>query len=287
MVHTHDGIDWPGRLAALRRGDALDAPALRGVAERLVGLVGAGATVADIGSGAGGMSAALAGALAERGGGRVVLVDAVPELLEAAVREATSKVEVVTLQVDAASPELGNLLSDVDVVWASRVVHHLPDQLKGIAGLAGLLARGGWLALGEGGLGTRCLPWDVGVGEPGLGDRLAAAQTAWFADMRASMPGATRLPMGWTRALAEAGLVDVSSFSYLTDRPAPADALVRQSVVDWLAWCAGVAAERLSREDQDAIVRLLDPDDPAYVGARDDVFVLSASSVHLGRKPSG
>jgi hypothetical protein len=102
--------------------------------------------------------------------------------------------------------------------------------------------------------------------------------------MRAEMTGAVRLPVGWTRALADAGLVDVSSFSYLTDRPAPADDLVRQSVVDWLSWCSGVAAERLSGDDQDALVRLLDPDDPAYVGARDDVFVLSASTVHLGRK---
>lgn len=289
MAHTHDGIDWPSRLAALRRADQLDGPALHEVAERLVGLVPAGATVADIGPGAGGMSAAMATALAEGGGGRVVLVDAVAELLaaaEAAVREASGKVEVRTLQVDAASPELGTLLSDVDIVWASRVVHHLPDQRKGIAGLAGLLAPGGWLVLSEGGLGTRCLPWDLGVGEPGLGDRLAAAHDAWFADMRENMPGSVRMPVGWTRALADAGLVEVSSFSYLTDRPAPADELVRQSAVDWLAWCAGAAAERLGGEDQDAIIRLLDPEDAAYVGARDDVFVLSASTVHLGRKPS-
>jgi SAM-dependent methyltransferase len=288
MAHTHDGIDWPSRLAALRRADELDGPGLAMVAERLVELVRDGATVADIGPGAGGMSAALATALAKRGGGRIVLVDAVGELLsasEAAVREAgASMIEVTTLQVDAASPDLGKLLSNVDLVWASRVVHHLPDQRKGIAGLAGLLSPGGWLALSEGGLGTRCLPWDLGIGEPGLADRLAAVQNAWFADMRAEMTGAVRLPVGWTRALADAGLVDVSSFSYLTDRPAPADDLVRQSVVDWLSWCSGVAAERLSGDDQDALVRLLDPDDPAYVGARDDVFVLSASTVHLGRK---
>ena len=287
MVHTHDGIDWPSRLAALRRADELDAPGLRTVAERLVGLVRDGATVADIGPGAGGMSAALASALAERGGGRVVLVDAVAELLsaaESAVREAAGGIEVQTLQIDAASPDLGDLLSNVDLVWASRVVHHLPDQRKGIAGLAGLLAPGGWLALGEGGLGSRCLPWDLGVGEPGLADRLSAVHNDWFADMRAGMPGATRMPVGWTRALTDAGLVEVSSFSYLTDRPAPSSELVRQSAVDWLAWCAGVAAERLSPADQDAVVRLLDPIDPAYVGARDDVFVLSASTVHLGRK---
>jgi SAM-dependent methyltransferase len=289
MVHTHDGIDWPSRLVALRRADELDAPGIRTVAERLVALLGDGATVADIGPGAGGMSAALASVLAARGGGRVVLVDAVAELLsaaESAVHEAAGGIDVRTIQVDAASPELGDLLSDVDLVWASRVVHHLPDQRKGIDGLVGLLAPGGWLALSEGGLNTRCLPWDLGIGEPGLADRLSAAHNAWFADMRAAMHGATRMPVGWTRALTEAGLIDVTSFSYLIDRPAPGSDLVRQSAVDWLAWCAGVAAERMSRDDQDAIVRLLDPTDPAYVGSRDDVFVLGAATVHFGRKVS-
>jgi len=56
-----------------------------------------------------------------------------------------AQVQVRTIQVDAASPQLGDLLSDVDLVWASRVVHHLPDQRKGIEGLVGLLTRaGGW-----------------------------------------------------------------------------------------------------------------------------------------------
>jgi SAM-dependent methyltransferase len=290
MVHTHDGIDWPSRLAAMRRGDQLAAPTMRTVAERLVEPLRDGATVADIGPGAGGMSAALATVLAERGGGRVVLVDAVAELLaaaESAVRAAAGGIEVEIIQVDAASADLGAQLSNVDLVWASRVVHHLPNQYKGIVGLVGLLAPGGWLAIAEGGLSTQCLPWDIGVGEPGLADRLSVAHLAWFADMRAAMPGVTRMPFGWTRALTEAGLLDVTSFSYLTDYPAPASELVRESVVDWLTWCAGVAAERLKGDDQDALVRLLDPNDAAYVGARDDVFILSADTVHLGRRASG
>src|SRR2546423_395882 len=134
MAHTHDGIDWPSRLTAMRRGDELAAPGNRTVAERLVELVRDGATVADIGPGAGGMR-------------------------------------------------------------------------------------------------PGCLPWEGGGGEPGLVARLAAAHTAWFADMRASMPGAPRLPVGWPRALADVGLVEVSGFSSLPDSPAPASELVRQSAV--------------------------------------------------------
>ncbi|HEU5472555.1 MAG TPA: methyltransferase [Actinophytocola sp.] len=321
--HTHDGIDWPGRLAAMRRSDELGAQAIGAVAERLVDLArdrGTGAArgvggpdagersagagdadgadrdlvVVDVGSGAGGMSAALAAALVGRGGGgRVVLVDAVPELLEASAAHVeqviggSDQVEVSTVRVDAASEELPELISDADLVWASQVVHHLPDQRKGIEGLVRVLAPGGWLALGEGGLPMRCLPWDVGVGEPGLGDRLSAAQTAWFAEMRATMPGVTRLPVGWTRAIADAGLTEVSSFTYLIDHPAPPSELVKQSVVDWLAWYTGAALDRLGEADQIALARLLDPVDPAFVGARDDVFVLRAATVHLGRKTSG
>lgn len=294
MTHTHDGIDWSSRLAAFRRRDELEESALRAVAERLVGLAPERATVADIGPGAGGMSAALATAMAHRGGGTIVLVDAVPELLAAAAEQvrgtiagAPAPVEARTIRVDAASDDLPDLLADVDLVWASRVVHHLPDQQDGLNRLVRVLAPGGWLAICEGGLGTRCLPWDLGVGEPGLPDRLAAAHDAWFAAMRAGMPGAVRLPVGWTRALTDAGLVDVSSFSYLIDLPAPASDEVRRSVVDWLAWNAGVAADRLGQDDQAALVRLLDPEDPAFVGARDDVFILTASTIHLGRKISG
>ncbi|HEV2781386.1 MAG TPA: methyltransferase [Actinophytocola sp.] len=294
MTHTHDGIDWPSRLAAFRRIDELQEPVMRTVAERLIELTPARATVADIGPGAGGMSTALAMAMGKRGGGTVVLVDAVPELLSAsaeqvrrAVTSLPEQVDVRAIRVDAASDELTSLLSDVDLVWASRVVHHLPDQQDGINRLTRLLAPGGWLAISEGGLGTRCLPWDLGVGEPGLGDRLEAAGAAWFADMRSGMPGSVRLPVGWTQALADAGLVGVSSFSYLIDLPAPPSERVRQSVVDWLSWVAGVAAERLGEADQAALVRLLDPDDPAFVGARDDVFILTASTIHLGRKISG
>ncbi|MFL6145205.1 MAG: class I SAM-dependent methyltransferase [Labedaea sp.] len=288
--HTHDGIDWTTRLSAMRRADEIDADVHHAIAERVVGLVGAGATLVDIGPGAGGMSAMLATALIKAGGGRVVLVDAVPELLEAARSHVglavagVPGIEVSAVQVDAASDALPDLVSGADLVWASRVVHHLPDQQQGIAGLVRVLAPGGWLALSEGGLGIRCLPWDVGVGEPGLADRLAAVHDAWFADMRAGMPGAVRMPYGWNTALANAGLVDVSSSTYLTDRPAPAPEVVRQSVADWLSWYAAMAGERLNQLDQIAVSRLLDPVDPAYVGARDDVFILRAATVHLGRK---
>lgn len=290
-THTHDNIDWPARLSSLRRADELDAPFDRDVADRLVDLLDADAkpVIVDIGSGGGGMSVAFARALAARGGGRVVLSDAVDELLEPAtalVRDAAagSTVEVDAVRADAASDQLADHLPPADLVWASRVVHHLPDQQAAIDGLARVLAPGGWLALSEGGLATRCLPWDLGIGEPGLGNRLTAARDNWFVRMRADMPGVRSLPVGWNKALEAAGLTGVFSFSYVIDHPAPAPEAVRLSVVDWIAWMSGVGEDELSRTDRETIARLLDPGDDAYAGARDDVFVLGASTVHLGQK---
>lgn len=290
-THTHDNIDWPARLTALRRADDLDAEYDRQVAERLVGLLAATATpvVVDVGSGGGGMSAAFASALAGHGGGRIVLSDAVRELLDAAtahVRDVAAGTPVVVeaVQADASSGQLVDQLPPADLVWASRVVHHLPDQQRAIDELARVLAPGGWLALGEGGLATRCLPWDLGIGEPGLGNRLTAARDNWFVGMRAAMPGVTSLPVGWNKALEAAGLTGVFSFSYVIDHPAPASEEVRQSVVDWLGFMATVGEDQLSDTDMKTVSRLLDPSDEAYAGARDDVFILGTSTVYLGQK---
>ncbi len=291
MAHTHDGIDWNDRLTALRRADETTAESDRRVAERLVDLMASGDTppvVVDIGSGAGGMSAAFASVLASRGGGRVVLADAVDALLSAATEYVTQaagdKVRVDAVSVDAADDGLVSALPEADLVWASRVVHHLPDQQQAINRLTTVLTPGGWLALSEGGLRTQCLPWDIGIGNPGLGDRLLAARDAWFVRMRDGIPGSVRLPIGWTRALDEAGLTDTWSFSYVTDLPAPASELVRLSIVDWLGWMSAVGEEYLDETDRRTVERLLDQNDEAYVATRDDVFLLGATTVHLGRK---
>ncbi|GAB3453941.1 class I SAM-dependent methyltransferase [Actinophytocola sediminis] len=291
MAHTHDGIDWNDRLTALRRADETTADTDRQVAQRLIGMLAPGGkppVVVDIGSGAGGMSAAFAAVLAGRGGGRVVLADAVDALLTSATehvtRAAGDSVLVSAVSVDAADDALASVLPQADLVWASRVVHHLPDQQQAINRLATVVAPGGWLALSEGGLHTQCLPWDLGVGRPGLSDRLIAARARWFVRMRAEMAGSVRLPAGWTSALATAGLTGTFSFSCLTDHPAPANELVRLSVVDWLGWNSSVGDEYLDESDRAAVQRLLDPDDDAYVGNRDDVYLLGATTVHLGQK---
>ncbi|WP_158886422.1 class I SAM-dependent methyltransferase [Amycolatopsis anabasis] len=294
VAHTHDDVDWAERLPALRRADELDAEALAEAAARLTGGLPAGATVVDVGSGAGGMSAALATVLSKQAGGRLVLVDAVPELLAAATETATAAVSGVsdgqavrieTVHADAAAEDLPEHVPPADLVWASGLVHHLPDQQAAVATLTGMLRRAGILALGEGGLDTRCLPWDLGVGEPGLEQRLLAGRARWFLDMRTAMPGSVRMPYGWSEALNRAGLIDVGSFSTLIDHPAPASAALRAYVVGQIEWLADTAADHLGEDDRNVVRRLLDPDAAEFLGNRDDLYLLTSHTIHYGRKP--
>lgn len=286
---THDDIDWASKLADMRRFDAIESSAVREVATKLVEQAPPGAVVVDAGCGAGGMSAALASALRGNGGGTLVLVDAVDELLraaqDAAIAAGGDSVSVTTVTADVATEPLASRVPEADLVWASAMVHHLPNQQAGVVTLASMLGPGGMLALAEGGSPQQFLPWDTGVGRPGLEARLNAARDEWFGEMRAGIHGAVPMPYGWTTALTRAGLADATSFSYLVDHPAPASEAVRQHAVARFTWLADTVGDRLSPGDREAVAALIDPDDPRFLGSRDDVFLLYARTVHTGRRP--
>jgi SAM-dependent methyltransferase len=249
---------------------------------------------ADIGCGGGGMTLALAAALGEPG--RVVAVDAEPDLL-AAVRERLATGSGPLARVDVVAADLGAGVGPVrsalpgpaDLVWASASVHHVGDQQAAVGALASLLGAGGRLALAEGGLPARHLPWDLGLGEPGLEQRLDAANDRWFTRMRAELPGSVRMPYGWTEALRRAGLAGVTTRTTLREQPAPLGEPDRELLVDRFArWVDRLRPTGLLDPDDLATWdRLLDPADLAWLGHRTDLFRLSARSVHLGSKPAG
>ncbi|HEY8471705.1 MAG TPA: methyltransferase [Natronosporangium sp.] len=256
-------------------------------------LLHAGDRVAvDVGCGGGGMTLALAAALGDRG--QVVAVDGEPALL-AAVRSAVAArageplAPVVTVPADLAEGVAtirAALPGPADLIWASASVHHVGDQQAAVDALASLLGPGGRLALAEGGLPSRYLPWDLGVGEPGLEVRLEAANDQWFARMRAELPGSVRMPYGWPEALRRAGLVSVTTRTTLRESPAPLPEPERHRLAErftrWVGRLRGTGL--LSDADLAAWDRLLDPADPAWLGRRTDVFRLSARSIHLGTK---
>lgn len=283
--HSHDDIDWDAQLRRLREADVLAAPETAELARTLLGPTDE--SVIDVGCGAGGAAAAFAAALSA--GGAVTLVDSAQELLTAATAHArdaaASGVDVRSVRADLAGDDLSERLDRADLVFASFAVHHLPDQAAGLRRLVSRVRPGGRLALVEFGLPTRVLPWDVGVGEPGLEARLETVRDEWFRRMRADMPGSTRLPMGWPAALADAGLHRVRSWSYLIDRPPPVSGPALGAVLRRLEGLREAAREEAAAEDLRAVDQLLDADGPHYVGHRDDVGYLVADTVHVGTRP--
>ncbi len=296
-------IEWGEWAGHLRESAANEADWNAAVAAGLVR--DSDKVAADVGCGGGGMAKALAAAMPA--GTTVVAIDADPDVLEQA-REHTAgavRCELASMD-DGAEPLRKAIDAPADLIWASASVHHAADQQAAVDALASLLAPGGRLALAEGGLPARSLPWDLGVGEPGLELRLDLAQDRWFAAMRDSLPGTVPMPYGWTDALTRAGLTDVSTRSILTESSAPLsderrDRLVSQFQlrVDRLNPDAEPAhghghghghghvevQEWLSREDLAVWARLLDPGSEEFLGRRTDLAVLSVRSIHIGHAP--
>ncbi|GAB3737237.1 methyltransferase domain-containing protein [Amycolatopsis oliviviridis] len=287
-VHTHDDIDWADRLRSLRMAEALDAEPMRLAARRLLEGMPDGPTILDVGCGAGGMSVLFAEELASAGA-KIVLVDATEHLLAEAHRvvaaAAGDKATVETIHADVADDGLPAKLPPADLVWASRVVHHLPDQQAAVDTLSRLARPGGLVAISEGGLDFNCLPWDLGIGRPGLEERLLAARGEWFAEMRAGIPGSVPMPYGWNIALQRAGLSDIDSLGVLIHHPAPGPDPLSEFVIERMTWLTEVAGDLLSSEDQETTAALVDPESPAFLGARQDLFLQGAKTIHRGRRP--
>ncbi|SDD39782.1 class I SAM-dependent methyltransferase [Actinokineospora iranica] len=244
-----------------------------------------GGVVADVGPGAGSATVALARLVGDRG--RVYAVDLDPAMLDATMAAArragvADQVRPIQHDLEDGPPPLPE---PVDGVWSSACVHHTRDWDAAVRGLAGLLRPGGVLCLAEGGLPTRCLPWDAGVGRPGLEVRLDEAHNRWFTEWFAARPGARRT-RHWGEIMADAGLVDVTSHNALVDVPAPVPDDVRAVVLDELAARVGRATGFLDADDAAAWARLLDPADPAWLGRRTDLVLLTARTAHWGRSPA-
>lgn len=281
----HDDVDWAAMAAYLSAWDDVTESVNVAIADWL--RVGAGDIVVDVGSGGGGMTAVLADAVGVAG--TVIAVDGDPKLLDVArLRADRPDRQVVTVHADLEQRRLHDVLlprQHVDLVHASAVVHHVDDELRAIRELAAAVRPGGRVALVEGGLSTRFLPADCGIGEPGLEVRLDAAQEVWFWNEIRPALDTVRTGVGWGSLLGEAGLVDVVARSFLLDVPPPLDERTRGVISDVLANQAARVGGLLDPSDREALARLLDPDDPSGVMRRPDVFVLGARTVHVGTVP--
>lgn len=277
--HNHKHTAKPDRL---RLSDRFYASVDRQIAMWLD--LAPGSRILDAGCGGGGMTRLLAEAVGP--GGQVVGLDTNPELLEFVRAElaGTDLAERVHLQ----EGDMRNLpfeAGEFDLVWSSRAVHGLPDQLVGLRELARVVRPGGRLVIREGGIPPQFLPFDVGLGEPGLSARLQMARSQWFANWRSSWPDAIAYPFGWTHMLREAGLSQIRPKSFLHEFSSPLEAYQKEYLEFWLSHNLHDEASQklLAVEDTQALAQLLDPVGPHYVFDRDDLHAILVETIYVGQ----
>ncbi|MFJ1614647.1 class I SAM-dependent methyltransferase [Streptomyces sp. NPDC088249] len=283
--HDHaTDLDWDVLGPQLEQEAELSRPQYEEAAHWIAGLPTAPQVrrVLDIGSGPGVISCLLAEVFPEA---EVVAVDGTPALLERTRARAQrlglgDRVRTRRAELPDDLDELG----EADLIWAGNALHHMGDQRAVLAGFAALLRPGGTVALVEGGLPPRRLPRDIGMGQPGLEARLDAINAEWFEGMRASLPGAKRETEDWSALFTAAGLDPQGTRSFLLDLPAPLSEPARDYVVAEFTRRREMFEEALTAEDVAVLDRLVDPEDPAGLRLRPDVFLLMARTVHLGRR---
>ncbi|MFI6034395.1 class I SAM-dependent methyltransferase [Streptomyces sp. NPDC051315] len=284
--HSHGtDIDWAEMAPHLEAQAELFTP----LYERALSWLGKEVTepglIVDAGSGPGVVSCLFAEAFP---GARVLAVDGSEPLLERA-RARAARLGYGD-RFGTLAGELPDILDQLDypadLLWAGRSLHHLGDQRAALAAFGERLAPGGTLAIMEGGLPPRFLPRDLGLGRPGLDARLDALEAEWFARMRADLPGSVHETEDWPALLNAAGLRHTRTRSFLLDLPAPVSDRARAYVTASLSRLRDVFGDALDADDRAVLDRLLDPQDPAGVQRRPDVFVLAAHTVHTAVKPA-
>ncbi|CCK26264.1 hypothetical protein BN159_1885 [Streptomyces davaonensis JCM 4913] len=277
--HDHTDIDWADMAEHLETQAELFTPLHEHALAWLGGKQTEPGLIVDAGSGPGVVSCLLADSFP---GARVVAVDGSEPLLHLA-RERAERLGVAD-RFATLTGELPDAMADLDypadLIWASQSLHHLGDQQAAIRAYAERLAVGGTLALVEGGLPTRFLPRDFGIGRPGLEARIDAVQADWFADMRAALPGSVSVPEDWRAMMSAAGLKPSGTRTFLLDLPAPATDRARAVAAATFGRVRESLGDVLDATDRATLDRLLDPDDKASVHHRPDLYVLTARTVH-------
>ncbi|MFF9902292.1 class I SAM-dependent methyltransferase [Streptomyces olivaceus] len=282
--HDHADVDWAAMAPLLEAQAELYTPLYRQAMDWLAREVTDPGLIVDAGSGPGVVSCLFADAFP---GARVVAADgAAPLLGRAAARAARLGLadRFGTLAGDLPDA-LGKLEYPADLLWASQSLHHLADQRAALAAFGSHLAPGGTLAILEGGLPARFLPRDLGIGRPGLQDRIRAVEADVFSAMRGDLPGTVAETEDWPAMLTAAGLRHTGTRSFLLDLPAPLSDAARDYVTTSLSRLREQIGEGLDDGDRATLDRLLDPGDEASAHRRRDVFVLVAHTVYTAVRP--
>lgn len=232
--------------------------------------------IADLGAGTGTGTMALARRFPRA---ELVAVDTSPAMLERVRAKAFAeglahRVRTVQADLDTVT-DAGTWPLDgpFDLVWAASSLHHLSDPPAGLARARQLLAPDGLLVAVEMDAFPRYLPDDVGVGEPGLEERLQSAVDATRGDMD-PFPD-------WEPSLAGAGLELVARRTFATtasDSPA-----LRRCAAAHLGRAAGAPGLDLGDDDRVALSVLLG-DGPLGLARRGDLTVHGTRTAWIARR---
>lgn len=272
--HKHTGTS-----AFLTLSDRFFAPLDRDMVAWLQ--LASGSRVLDAGCGAGGTTRFLAQAVGS--GGEVIGLDANPQLIE--WNQSQGKETDVAGQIHFQEGDVLHLPFEdgtFDLVWCSRVVHGLNDQVAGVRELARVVRPSGHVVLREGGLPPQFLPVDVGLGDPGLEGRLAVAHAQQFAIWRSSLPNGVAYPYGWSHLLREVGLHSVLPKSFLHEFASPLEASHKDYLETWLS--GYLHHPGLSTQDISTLEQLLDPTGSQYVFSRDDLHGIVVETMYVGQR---
>jgi ubiquinone/menaquinone biosynthesis C-methylase UbiE len=238
----------------------------------------------EAGCGAGGFTELLADAVAPSGG-RVTALDESAAMLDW-TRELIER-GPHGADVSYQEGDLGALPFDAgafDLVWSSRTVHHVGDQLAGVCELARVVGEGGKLALREGSIRTRFLPDDIGLGEPGLEDRLNVAYHRWFTSNVRGGEGSVRYPFGWTQMLRDAGLHEVTARTFVLEALAPfSEAQISYMGRQLRRWIESDERRAvLEPGDAQVLEALTDGKSEHFVFKRNDLHLQELVTVYVG-----
>ncbi|WP_430791437.1 class I SAM-dependent methyltransferase [Actinoplanes sp. G11-F43] len=228
--------------------------------------------VVDIGAGTGTGSFAL---LRRFPDATVTAIDTSAEMLSHLAGSARrhgfdGRVRTRQADLDAGWPETGA----ADLVWASASMHHMGDPDRVLADIRGVLRPGGLFAMIEMESMPRFLPDDIGIGRPGLENRLNAI---------ADHARAEHLPhvgSDWPSRLTAAGFTILDAHDLVVDVPSPLPAAaVRYAAATFRRFRAGMT-DRLPADDLTTLDTLL-ADDARLLRALPDLTVHSTRAVWI------
>ena len=285
--HRAEPSEWESELAEVERDGAIAVPMVRQAVGWLADLLSldAGSRILDVGAGPGYATTLLAEAFPRS---EVVAVDpTAPFVARATERFAGLRLgdRVRAVRDEIGGPALAQL-APAELVWCAHVVHHLPDPVTALRDLGRLLSPHGVLAVAEGGLATRFLPGGYGVSWPSFVNRLESILSDYYVETWSLTGTAVGGGKDWPLLLTDAGLRHRASRTFLLDLPAPVTDQVRDYAVDRFSRIQRLIGDRLADADAAALARLLDPDDPAALANRPDLFMLGATTFHLATQPS-